>query len=94
MSHRLLVFAMAGILIVSATAACAQTQGRHPYFDRMDVNKDGFLTKEEVQKQFPKFTDEMFKQADTSHDGKLTVQEWQTFAKARRAERKGGDGTM
>lgn len=73
------------VLVFSATVALAQGKGNHPYFDRMDVNKDGFLTKEEVQKQFPRFTDEMFKQADTNGDGKLTLEEWQTFARARRA---------
>ncbi|WP_243311131.1 EF-hand domain-containing protein [Fundidesulfovibrio agrisoli] len=77
-------------LLLSSTAAFAQTADRHPLFDRMDANKDGYLTKDEVQKQFPKFTDEMFQQADTNHDGKLTVAEWQAFARAKRAERKGG----
>ena len=73
------------VLAFSATAALAQGKGNHPYFDRMDANKDGLLTKEEVQKQFPRFTDEMFKQADVNGDGKLTLEEWQTFARARRA---------
>ena len=79
------------ILLLSLSApALAQNPDRHPLFDRMDANRDGFLTKDEMQKQFPKFTDEMFQQADTNHDGKLTVAEWQTFARAKRAERKAG----
>jgi len=76
-------------LAVSGTAACAQTQERHPYFDRMDTDKSGYLTKEEVQKRFPGFSDAMFKQADTNNDGRLTLEEWQTFARAKMAERKG-----
>ncbi|MFP5239214.1 MAG: EF-hand domain-containing protein [Acidobacteriota bacterium] len=89
MRSRMTFFALA-FLLISSTAAIAQTPDRHPLFDRMDVSKDGYLTKDEVQKQFPKFTDEMFKQADTNHDGKLTVAEWQGFARAKRAERKAG----
>jgi Ca2+-binding EF-hand superfamily protein len=85
---------MTSVLALSATATFAQTPDHHPLFDKMDTNKDGFLTKEEVQKRFPKFTDEMFKQADKNNDGKLTVEEWQTFGKAWRANRKGGASAM
>ncbi|MGE4506385.1 MAG: EF-hand domain-containing protein [Desulfovibrionaceae bacterium] len=80
------------LMILSATACLAQTAGNHRFFDRMDTDKSGSLSKQEVQKQFPKFTDDMFKQADTNSDGKLSVAEWQTFAKAKRAERKTASG--
>ena len=89
MRPRMTLFALA-FLLLSSTAAFGQTPDRHPLFDRMDANHDGYLTKDEVQKQFPKFTDEMFQQADTNHDGKLSVAEWQAFARAKRAERKAG----
>ncbi|MBI4803989.1 MAG: EF-hand domain-containing protein [Desulfovibrio sp.] len=94
MRRSLLVFALAGILALFVTAAFAQNPDHHPLFDKMDTNKDGFLTKEEIQKRFPKFTDEMMKQADTNGDGKLTVAEWRTFAKAKRAEHRGGANMM
>ncbi|GAB6035664.1 hypothetical protein JCM15519_02230 [Fundidesulfovibrio butyratiphilus] len=74
--------------VFSATAGMAQSLENHPLFDRMDTDKSGSLSKGEVQKRFPKFTDDMFKQADANHDGTLSVAEWQTFAKAKRAERK------
>lgn len=80
------------LFALSVTPGMAQTQGSHPFFDRMDTDKSGSLSKEEVQKQFPKFTDDMFKQADANGDGKLSVAEWQAFAKAKRAERKSASG--
>lgn len=75
--------------VAVSTAAVAYAQGKHRFFDRMDANADGYLNTAEIQKQFPKFTAEMFKKADTNGDGKLSVEEWQTFAKAKRAEMKG-----
>ncbi|WP_243359400.1 EF-hand domain-containing protein [Fundidesulfovibrio terrae] len=89
MRHRLFASALMLMLGLAATSAFAQTPDRHPFFDKMDANKDGFLTKDEVQARFPKFTDEMFKQADVNGDGKLTVAEWQAFVKGRRAARQG-----
>jgi len=81
--------AVIAALLALFTAAVAHAQGKHRFFDRMDANTDGFLSTAEIQKQFPKFTAEMFKKADTNGDGKLSVEEWQTFAKAKRAEMKG-----
>jgi len=81
--------AVIAALLAFSTAAVAHAQGKHRFFDRMDANADGYLSTAEIQKQFPKFTVEMFKKADTNGDGKLSVEEWQTFAKAKRAEMKG-----
>jgi len=89
MRRLVIAIALASLMALSAGLASAQTPDHHPLFDKMDTNHDGFLTKDEIQKKFPKFTDEMFKQADTDHDGKLTVAEWQAFVKARRGAKQG-----
>jgi len=83
MRNRLLVLMTLSALCLAAIPAYAQGGGKHRFFDRMDTNKDGFLTLAEIQKEFPKFTPEFFKQADTNGDGKLSVAEWQGFVKAR-----------
>lgn len=84
-----LKIAVIATLLAVSTAAVAHAQSKHRLFDRMDANADGYLSTAEIQKQFPKFTAEMFKKADTNGDNKLSVEEWQTFAKAKRAEMKG-----
>lgn len=43
-------------------------------FERHDVNKDGFITKDEMPERFT----EMFDQADANKDGKLDVTEVET----------------
>ena len=88
MRIHLKVAVIAALLAIS-TSAVAHAQGKHRFFDRMDANADGYLSTAEIQKQFPKFTAEMFKKADVSGDGKLSLEEWQTFAKAKRAGMKG-----
>lgn len=89
MHRRCAAWALAGFCALAAVPADAQTPDRHPLFDKMDANKDGTLTKGEIQARFPRFTDEMFVQADTDKDGKLTVAEWQTFARQMRGKRSG-----
>jgi len=89
MRKRFATWTLAGLCALAAAPACAQTADKHPLFDRMDANKDGFLTREEIRARFPRFTDEMFAQADTGKDGKLTVAEWQAFARQARAKRGG-----
>ena len=94
MSKRLIAFAAAALLTLCAASAFAQEAGKHRFFDRIDANSDGSLTREEIQKQIPKFTQENFKQADVNGDGKLSLEEWRGFVKARKAERKAGTGAM
>jgi len=60
---------MTVVLILSSTAAFAQTPDHHPLYGKVDTNKDGFLTKEEVQNRFSNPTGEMPKQTDTNGDG-------------------------
>jgi hypothetical protein len=87
MRKQVIAFVTAVMLTVFAAAGWAQTPGNHPVFDSMDADHVGYVTKEQVQARFPKFTDEMFLEADTKGDGKLTLEEWQAFIKSRWTKR-------
>jgi Ca2+-binding EF-hand superfamily protein len=65
------------------------------WFDKLDLDKDGFLTREEMQKtrkahheQLREKMEERFKAADTNSDGQLSLDEVQT-QKPQLAERFG-----
>jgi Ca2+-binding EF-hand superfamily protein len=92
--RKLLIASMtAAMLSVFAAYGRAQTPGSHPVFDSMDADQAGYVTKEQVQARFPKFTDEMFQEADTKGDGKLTLEEWQAFIKSRWTKRPAQSGS-
>ncbi|GFK92253.1 hypothetical protein NNJEOMEG_00075 [Fundidesulfovibrio magnetotacticus] len=76
--------------VVFSPPVQAQSTGKHPLFDRLDADKDGYLTKSEIQKQFPSFTNAMFAQADADRDGKLSLGEWQPFVREMKARRQAG----
>ena len=48
------------------------------FFTDADANKDGFLTKDEMQKAQEKRLDDMFTRTDTNKDGKLSKDEMKT----------------
>lgn len=83
------------------TAVPTLAQGGPPrgekFFEEIDANKDGFISKEEMQAHQQKRLDEMFAATDTDKDGKLSRDEMKAFhekMKAKRAEwrAKGGKG--
>jgi len=94
MKNIMLAVAVAVLAALSAVPVQAQGGGNHRFFDRLDANGDGSLTKEEIRKQFPKFSDENFKQADRNGDGKLSLDEWRGFAKEARSRYQQGRGLM
>lgn len=44
-------------------------------FDKTDTNRDGFLSKEEMEAEHQARLDEMFTKTDADHDGKLSPEE-------------------
>jgi len=61
-------------------------------FDRVDKNKDGAITADELPKEAPDFVKEMLKKADKDGDKKVTKEEIQAAIKARMAAHRGGRG--
>lgn len=94
------VVAGALIFAVSTGLALAQSGGprgmQHDWFDQMDANGDGVLTKEEVEH----FQAERFQRMDTDGDGVLSVEELYNGLQRERAERlhqwmdRDGDGQV
>lgn len=73
---------VATALILTGGAAFAEGSVKDgkgkPHYDRFaeaDADKDGFLTKDEMQKAQEKKLDEMFTRTDTDKDGKLSKDE-------------------
>ena len=69
-----------------ATAAGAERSGE--WFDKLDLNKDGYITQEEMKQardtrrehmraDMKEKMDERFKEADTNNDGQLSLDEVQ-----------------
>ena len=67
-----------------AEAAAAADQRASQWFDKLDLNKDGFVTQDEIQQsreahrgEMKEKFDEHFKEADANNDGKLSLDEVQ-----------------
>jgi Ca2+-binding EF-hand superfamily protein len=67
-----------------AEAAAAATSKSDEWFDKLDLNKDGFITPDEIKQahearreQMHEMFEEHFKAADTNNDGKLSLEEVQ-----------------
>jgi Ca2+-binding EF-hand superfamily protein len=61
-------------LLAALTLATPAIAHNLPRFERMDLNKDGYVTLEEAFATC-KIKSEVFDYADENHDGKLTVDE-------------------
>jgi Ca2+-binding EF-hand superfamily protein len=63
-----------------AEATAAATERTNQWFDKLDQNKDGFISQEEVKQkrgQMHEKVDENFADADTNKDGQLSLDEAQ-----------------
>lgn len=67
-----------------AEAAAAATERTNEWFDKLDLNKDGYVNKDEIQQaresrrgQMQEMFDEHFKAADANNDGQLSLDEVQ-----------------
>jgi Ca2+-binding EF-hand superfamily protein len=67
-----------------AEAAAAADKRTSEWFDKLDLNKDGYVTQDEIRQarearrgQFQEMFDEHFKEADANGDGQLSLDEVQ-----------------
>jgi len=67
-----------------AEADAAADKRTKDWFDKLDLNKDGFVTQDEIKQaretrmgQMREKMDEKFKEADTNNDGQLSLEEVQ-----------------
>jgi 5-hydroxyisourate hydrolase-like protein (transthyretin family) len=63
------------------------------HFDKMDVNKDGFIDRADHEIRAKQRTDEWFAKADTNKDGKLSRAEVDA-SRSQRMEHRGPRGPM
>ncbi|MEM8791526.1 MAG: EF-hand domain-containing protein [Pseudomonadota bacterium] len=73
----------AAALSLPSTAVLAQPRGPDAMFEKMDLNGDGALSREELNE----FGAARFSKIDTDGDGNLTEQEIQANVQSRAAER-------
>ena len=64
---------LTGLLISLTACHTTQTQPGNRRFQKVDTNKDGKLSRSEVDDYF---VTDIFEGRDTNHDGKLTWEEW------------------
>ncbi len=92
MNHRLLAALAAGTLLASGAAALAQAStapppppppAGNPFFDEMDANKDGVVTRAEIGAVL----DKKFAALDTDHNGTISQAERQAHRQAERDKR-------
>jgi Ca2+-binding EF-hand superfamily protein len=75
-------------------AESAGAEGRMAaHFDRMDINKDGFIDRADHELRAKQRTDEWFAKADSDKDGKLSRAEVDA-SRAQRMEHRGPRGPM
>lgn len=76
---------IAGVAFVATTSAAMANEHRvEAYFDRMDVNNDGMISKAEHDS----FANAMFVEADTNSNGSLSKDEVMAFKKIEKARMK------
>ena len=86
---------IASALVASGNAMAGGGQGnaaREAFFEKLDKNKDGFLSREELQAMpsstKPKKLDAMLKELDKDVDGKLSKEEFMTHQKKKDSPKK------
>lgn len=73
--NKLAIFAVATMAAASLGTAGALAQSAGD-FQRADGNNDGIVTPTEAMGMFPTLTPELFRQADSNHDGHIDEPEW------------------
>ncbi len=73
---------------ISRTEAMAGKARVADHFDKMDINKDGYLDRADMQARMTQQRAEFFKGADANRDGRITRDEFIVEQGARSAERR------
>src|SRR5262245_30306863 len=71
----------------SATTSAARANRENAWFQRLDTNKDGAISKEEAQAAADQRIAQTFDRLDLNHDGMITQDEVNQVHEQRRAER-------
>ncbi len=86
-----LVGATAFGLALAGTAAAAQQPRHGKFFDKIDINKDGAITREEARAAHAR----RFERLDANKDGTVSLEEFQAIAERRFARHDlNGDGRV
>ncbi len=87
----LLAGATAFGLALASTAAAVQQPRHGKFFDKIDVNKDGAITREEARAAHAR----RFQRLDANQDGTVSLEEFQAIAERRFARHDlNGDGRV
>ena len=83
--------AMAFGLALAGTTAAAQQPRHGKFFDKIDINKDGAITREEARAVHAR----RFERLDANKDGTISLEEFQAIAERRFARHDlNGDGRV
>ncbi len=78
-------------LALAGTAAAAQQPRHGKFFDKIDINKDGAITREEARAAHAR----RFERLDANKDGTVSLEEFQAIAERRFARHDlNGDGRV
>lgn len=78
-------------LALAGTAAAAQQPRHGKFFDKIDINKDGAITREEARAVHAR----RFERLDANKDGTISLEEFQAIAERRFARHDlNGDGRV
>ena len=84
----LVTLAPAVLLAADPAAPAGGPRGEGQWFNRLDTNHDGVISKDEATAASEARTAKWFDKLDTNHDGMVTQDEIRAAAEARRAEMK------
>ena len=84
----LVTLAPAALLAADPAAPAGAPRGEGQWFNRLDTNHDGVITKDEATAASDARTAKMFDKLDANHDGMVTQDEVRAAGEARREEMK------
>jgi Ca2+-binding EF-hand superfamily protein len=82
----LVTLAPAALLAADPAASAGGPRGEGQWFNRLDTNHDGVITKDEATAASDARVAKIFDKLDTNHDGMITQDEMRAAAEARREE--------